>query len=189
MEMKQSTSEDRCSNHAPYILQPHFRYNLMEKEMCMQNAFMRRTIDLAIENVHSGHGGPFAALVVREGKVVATGSNLVTFSNDPTAHAEMNAIREACHALGSFKLDGCDIYTISEPCPMCLGAIYWARLDRVYFANTAEDAASVGFDDSAIFKELVRPMAERRIPFEQIMRDQALEAFRVWEQKPDKIQY
>ena len=150
---------------------------------------MKRAIEMAIENVRAGRGGPFAALVVKEGKIIAAGENTVTSSNDPTAHAEIAAIREACRALGSFQLAGCEIYTTCEPCPMCLGAIYWARPERVYFGATAQDASDAGFDDSAIYAELARPFAQRRIHFEGVMRDEALEIFRAWERKADRIRY
>jgi guanine deaminase len=155
----------------------------------MSNPFMARAIELSIENVRSGRGGPFAAVVVRDGKIVAEGTNQVTLSNDPTAHAEVIAIREACKKLRSFALSGCDIYTSCEPCPMCLGAIYWARLDRVYFGNTAEDASKIGFDDSLIYREMTLPPSQRKFPVIPMMREQALEAFRAWETKTDKITY
>ncbi len=154
----------------------------------MNNQFMARAIELAKENVRSGTGGPFGALVVKDGRIIAEGSNRVTSSNDPTAHAEVVAIREACKVLKDFQLAGCDIYTTCEPCPMCLGAIYWARPARVYYASTAADAARAGFDDSFIAAQLHLPPAERRIPMVQLMRNQALEAFAVWEQS-DKIPY
>ena len=155
----------------------------------MTNSFMEQAIRLAVENVNSGRGGPFAAVVVKNGKVVATGSNRVTSTNDPTAHAEVTAIREACRALNTFQLTGCELYTSCEPCPMCLGAIYWARPDRVYFAATAGDAAEAGFDDSFIYEELKRPYSERRIPLEPMMRAQGLEPFRAWNEKSDRIRY
>jgi tRNA(Arg) A34 adenosine deaminase TadA len=155
----------------------------------MDNAFMHEAVRLAVENVRSGRGGPFAALIVKEGHVVATGTNLVTSSDDPTAHAEVLAIREACHALSTFQLNGCEMYTSCEPCPMCLGAIYWARLDRVYFAATAKDAADAGFDDSFIYDELKIELAQRRIPFEPIMREAGLEPFREWKQKDNRVEY
>lgn len=157
--------------------------------MSSENCFMARAIELSIENVRSGRGGPFAAVVVKDGKVIAEGTNRVTTTNDPTAHAEIVAIREACQALGAFQLDGCEIYTSCEPCPMCLGAIYWSRPARVYFANTAQDAARIGFDDALILKELCLPLPQRSIPMIQMMRPEALEAFRHWQQKPDKIEY
>ncbi len=155
----------------------------------VKNAFMQEAIQRAVENVRSGRGGPFGAIVVKDGRVIATGTNLVTAANDPTAHAEVNAIREACRAMDAFQLTGCEIYTSCEPCPMCLGAIYWARLDRVYFAATAKDAAEAGFDDSFIYEELKRPHRERRIPFEPMMREAGIEPFREWTQKNDRVQY
>jgi tRNA(Arg) A34 adenosine deaminase TadA len=153
------------------------------------NTFMQEAIRNAVENVRSGRGGPFAAIVVKDRHVVATGTNLVTASNDPTAHAEVIAIREACKALGAFQLAGCEIYTSCEPCPMCLGAIYWARPDRVFFAATASDAAEAGFDDSFIYEELKRRHLERKIPFEPLMREAGLEPFREWARKSDRVKY
>ena len=150
---------------------------------------MRRAIELSIENVRSGRGGPFAALVVKDGEILAAGTNLVTSGCDPTAHAEVVAIREACRKLGEFQLAGCEIYTTCEPCPMCLGAIYWARPARVYFANTASDAAAIGFDDSFIYQQLGVALAERAIPMVQTMREEALAAFQEWERKSDRIRY
>lgn len=155
----------------------------------MQNRFMERAIALSLENVHSGRGGPFAAVVVKDGRIIAEGTNRVTSTNDPTAHAEVVAIREACRALGSFQLNGCEVYTSCEPCPMCLGAIYWARPAHVYFAATAADAARYGFDDSFIGQEMQRPRAEGKIPLTQLMGAEALAAFIAWEKKPDKIKY
>jgi guanine deaminase len=155
----------------------------------MLNTFMQEAIKRAVENVRSGRGGPFAAIVVKENRVIAAGATCVTSTNDPTAHAEVAAIREACRVLGTFQLTGCEIYTSCEPCPMCLGAIYWARPERVYFGATASDAAAAGFDDSLIYDELKRSHAERRIPFECMMREAALEAFRVWGQKDDRVRY
>ena len=155
----------------------------------MANAFMQEAIERAVENAQSGRGGPFAAVVVKEGRIIAAGANCVTSTNDPTAHAEVNAIREACRVLRTFQLTGCEIYTSCEPCPMCLGAIYWARPERVYFGATAADAAAAGFDDSFIYDELKRPHTKRRIPFEPMMRETALEAFRVWIQKDGRVRY
>jgi tRNA(Arg) A34 adenosine deaminase TadA len=155
----------------------------------MNNSFMARAIELSLENVRSGRGGPFAAVVVKDGTIIAEGTNRVTSTNDPTAHAEVVAIREAAKALGNFELAGCDLYTTCEPCPMCLGAIYWARPAKVYFANTAEDAAKIGFDDRLIYEEFQLPHARRRIPIRQLMREQAMEAFRAWEKKQDKVKY
>jgi guanine deaminase len=155
----------------------------------MTNQFMARAIALAIENVRSGVGGPFAAVIVKDGAIVAEGSNRVTSTNDPTAHAEVVAIREACRKLANFELTGCDIYTTCEPCPMCLGAIYWARPMRVYFACTAADASKAGFDDSFIYQEIARPQGSRKIPLTPLMREDALAIFREWEAKADKVRY
>lgn len=153
------------------------------------NRFMQRAIELSLENVRSGSGGPFAALVVRDGAILATGTNQVTTSQDPTAHAEVVAIRGACQAVHNFQLSGCELYTTCEPCPMCMGAIYWARLARVYYANTRDDAAKIGFDDSFIYGQLVMPIEGRKIPMIGLMRDQALEAFREWEKSQIKVKY
>ena len=155
----------------------------------MGHVFMARAIQLSLENVRSGRGGPFGCVVVKDGKVVAEGVNQVTVMNDPTAHAEVLAIRQACQKLHCFELRGCDLYTSCEPCPMCLGAIYWARIGKVYFGNLAEDAAKIGFDDSAIYGELTQPHLEREIPMIQMMREEALAAFRAWEENPGKIPY
>jgi tRNA(Arg) A34 adenosine deaminase TadA len=155
----------------------------------MDNPFMARAIHLSLENVRFGQGGPFGAVVVKDGAIVAEAANQVTSTNDPTAHAEVLAIREACRKLGVFDLEGCDIYTSCEPCPMCLGAIYWARLARVYFANADADASKIGFDDSLIYRELAQPHSLRKIPMIQMMREEALVAFRAWENKPNKIEY
>jgi guanine deaminase len=154
-----------------------------------QNTFMQRAIVLALENVQSGRGGPFGALVVKNGDVIAEATNSVTSTNDPTAHAEMVAIRQACKKLAVFHLAGCEIYASCEPCPMCLGAIYWARLDRIFFAGTAADAAKAGFDDSFILQEMSKPQVQRKIPMVHLMRDEALRPFRAWQQGPDKISY
>jgi len=155
----------------------------------MQNPFMARAIELSLENVRSGRGGPFGAVVVRDGKIIAEGANNVTQLNDPTAHAEVVAIREACKKVQAFELKGCEIYTSCEPCPMCLGAIYWARPDRVYFGNTAADAARVGFDDSLIYSELGQPHSQRKLPMIQMMHEEALEGFRAWEISPNRVPY
>ncbi|MGD0543030.1 MAG: nucleoside deaminase [Candidatus Acidiferrales bacterium] len=154
-----------------------------------ENTFMQRAIALALENVQSGHGGPFGALVVKDGKIIAEATNNVASTNDPTAHAEIVAIRQACKKLGKFHLEGCEIYASCEACPMCLGAIYWSRLDRIYFAATAADAAKAGFDDSFIYQEISKPHAERKIPVFQLLREEALDPFRAWEQKPDRVSY
>ena len=150
---------------------------------------MARAIQLSIDNVLSGRGGPFGAVVVKDGAIVAEAANQVTATNDPTAHAEVLAIRGACAKLGDFDLESCEIYTSCEPCPMCLGAIYWARLSRIYFGNADADASKIGVDDSVIYREIAQPHAQRKIPMIQIMREEALAAFRAWENKPNKIRY
>jgi guanine deaminase len=155
----------------------------------MDNPFMARAIQLAIENVVSGKGGPFGAVVAKDGNIIAEGANEVTRSNDPTAHAEVLAIRKACQKLGLFELKGCELYTSSEPCPMCLGAIYWTRLSRVYFGSLAADASRAGFDDSFVYREIAQPHSERGIPMIQLMREESLAAFRAWQEKSDKIRY
>jgi guanine deaminase len=155
----------------------------------VQNIFMERAIALALENARSGRGGPFGALIVKNGEIIAEAANCVTLKNDPTAHAEIAAIREACKKLGDFQLTDCEIYSSCEPCPMCMGAIYWARPARVYFGSTGTDAAKAGFDDSFIYREIQRPYAQRKIPMTQLMREEALAVFRAWEQKQDKISY
>ena len=154
----------------------------------MPQPFMARAIQLSIENVHSG-GGPFGAVIVRDGSIIAEGTNQVASSLDPTAHAEVVAIREACRKLGAFRLQNCEIYTSCEPCPMCLGAIYWSRLSRVYFGGLAADASQAGFDDSFIYREIEQAHAERGIPMVQMMREEAQAAFRAWQEKSDKIRY
>lgn len=155
----------------------------------MDNPFMARAIQLSLDNVLSGRGGPFGAVIVKDGDIIAEGVNRVTASNDPTAHAEVVAIREACTRLNSFTLKDCEIYTSCEPCPMCLGAIYWAHLSRIHFGNLAADASQLGFDDSFIYREFAQPHPQRKIPMLQMMREQALAAFRAWQEKPNKIQY
>jgi guanine deaminase len=155
----------------------------------MNKSFMARAIQLSVENAGRGTGGPFGAVIVKDGSIIAEGVNCVTATNDPTAHAEMVAIRAACSKLGSFSLRNCEIYASCEPCPMCLGAIYWAHLSSIYFGNVAADASKVGFDDSFIYQEFTQPLAERKIPMIPMMRDEALEAFRTWQEKPNKIPY
>ncbi len=150
--------------------------------------FMRRAIALADESVQRG-GGPFGAVIVKDGEIVAEGSNSVTLLSDPTAHAEVTAIRGACLQLGTFHLEGCTIYTSCEPCPMCLGAIYWAGIQRIYYGNTRKDAADIGFADEFIYEELERPLEERRLPIRQLLRDEARGSFRRWEEKTDKVTY
>ncbi len=155
----------------------------------MSAEFMRRAIALALENVRSGRGGPFAALVAKDGRVIAEGANSVTSTNDPTAHAEIVAIREACRVLRNFQLAECDLYTTCEPCPMCLGAIYWARPARVFYAGLAADAADAGFDDAFIYDELKVAPEERRIPMLQCMREESLAIFSAWKRQPNKAPY
>lgn len=149
---------------------------------------MRRAIALSIESVGKG-GGPFGAVIARDGKIIAEGSNRVTLDNDPTAHAEVSTIRKACHELGTFDLSGYEIYTSCEPCPMCLGAIYWAHLDKIYYANDRKDAAAIGFDDDLIYKEIALPPYRRQKPSEILLRDEAVKAFQLWAQKADKEKY
>jgi guanine deaminase len=155
----------------------------------MTAEFMRRAIALALENVRSGRGGPFGAMVVKDGRVLAEGANRVTATNDPTAHAEIVVIREACRMLNDFQLSGCDLYTTCEPCPMCTGAIYWARPARVFYAAVAADAAAAGFDDAFINEELQRPANSRRLPMEQLLREEALEVFELWKRQENKTAY
>ncbi len=154
-----------------------------------KEGFMREAIRLSIENMRAGNGGPFGAVVVKDGKIIARGFNQVTSSNDPTAHAEVVAIREACKVLNSFQLDDCEIYTSCEPCPMCLGAIYWARPSKMYYANTKKDAANIGFDDQFIYEELDLPLDKRQLSAEQLLQDEAIVAFKEWEEKTNKIEY
>lgn len=155
----------------------------------MQQVFMARAIQLALDNVRSGNGGPFGTVIVKDGVAIAEAANRVTATNDPTAHAEVLAIRQACQTLRCFELKSCELFTSCEPCPMCLGAIYWARIERVYFGCRAGDAARVGFDDSVIYQEIARPHAEREIPMIQMMREEAQAAFHAWEQNTGKIRY
>ena len=150
--------------------------------------FMGEAIRLANESVHHG-GGPFGAVIVKDGKIIAGSSNSVTIDNDPTAHAEVNAIREACRKLGTFDLTGCRIYTSCEPCPMCLGAIYWSHIERIYYGNTRKDARDIDFADDFIYEELEKSLDERTVPIIPMMRDEALETFRLWREKTDKIEY
>ncbi len=149
---------------------------------------MQQAIELSKQSVESG-GGPFGAVIVKEGKVIATGSNNVTRHNDPTAHAEISAIRAACQKVQDFNLAGCEIYSSCEPCPMCLSAIYWAGISKIYFANTRDDAKEIGFDDSFIYDQIPLAPRERTIPSEEMMREKALHVFRLWQEKPDKVEY
>jgi guanine deaminase len=151
--------------------------------------FMQRAIALATENVTSGRGGPFGAVIVRGGEIVATGANLVTSTNDPTAHGEITAIRNACAALGSFELSGCEIYSSCEPCPMCLAAIYWARLDAIFYGCRASDAAAAGFDDAFLYGEMKLPIDQRKIPAVNLLPEEAISAFDAWRAQSDRIDY
>ena len=154
----------------------------------MKNEFMKRAIELSIESVNRG-GGPFGSIIVKDNNIVAEGSNKVTLTNDPTAHGEIVAIREACKKLDNFSLNDCELYSTCEPCPMCLSAIYWARIDKIYYANTRKDAQKIDFDDSLIYSELQKNINKRKIPMIQMMRNEALEAFELWDKKTDKVKY
>ena len=149
---------------------------------------MRRAIELSKQSVRNG-GGPFGAVIARNGEIVAEGSNCVTIDCDPTAHAEVSTIRKACRALGTYNLSGCEIYTSCEPCPMCFGAIYWAHLDKIYMGNDRKDAAKIGFDDDFIYQEIALGAEQRKKPSEVLLREEALEAFRMWDEKEDKTEY
>ena len=151
--------------------------------------FMQEAVNAAVQGMNNNEGGPFGCVVVKDGKIIGRGNNKVTSTNDPTAHAEVTAIREACKHLNSYQLDGCDIFTSCEPCPMCLGAIYWARPDKVYYGSNQIDAAQIGFDDEFIYKEIPLPYSDRSIPFEQLGRDIAMKAFQLWDEKEDKTEY
>lgn len=152
------------------------------------NKFMKEAIKLSIDNIKKG-GGPFGAVIEKDGKIISTGTNHVTRQNDPTAHAEILAIREAAKKLKTFDLSGCTIYSSCEPCPMCLGAIYWAHIDKIYFGNTKYDARKIGFDDSFIYEEIEKPIQKRKINTSQLLPEEALKAFNEWKDKEDKIQY
>ena len=154
----------------------------------MNKQFMRQAIQLAIDNIKNG-GGPFGAVIVKDGKVIATGVNRVTANNDPTAHAEITAIRQACEKLGTFSLEGCDIYSSCEPCPMCLGAIYWARLDHLYYGANKHDAAAAGFDDQFIYEEIELPYANRHLKTASLLEDEAQAPFTLWAQHEERIAY
>jgi tRNA(Arg) A34 adenosine deaminase TadA len=154
-----------------------------------QEKFMREAIRLSIENVESGNGGPFGAVIVKDGEIIANGVNEVTSSNDPTAHAEVVAIRKACEKLSSFQLEGCEIYCSCEPCPMCLGAIYWARPAKIYYANSKKDAANIDFDDDFIYKEIELAIDSRKLPTKQLLRDEAIIAFDKWSDSTNKMEY
>ena len=150
---------------------------------------MEKAVELSLENMRAGKGGPFGAIIVRQGKIVGTGANHVTSDNDPTAHAEVVAIRDACKNLGTFQLDDCEIYTSCEPCPMCLAAIYWARPKAIYYANTRKDAADIGFDDDLLYEELKKNLEERSLPIHQLDKSNALKVFDERKRKTDKIEY
>jgi tRNA(Arg) A34 adenosine deaminase TadA len=154
----------------------------------MSKEFMKRAIELSIKSVNSGTG-PFGAVLVKDNQIIAEGFNKVTSSNDPTSHAEIVAIRMACKVLNNFNLEGCDLYTTCEPCPMCLSAIYWARINKIYYANTRNDAQKIDFSDAMIYEELNKTIKDRKIPMHQMMRDDALKAFDMWDKKEDKIKY
>ena len=156
--------------------------------MISKNKFMLRAIELSISSAN-GTGGPFGCVIVKDDKIIAEGSNKVTFSNDPTAHAEIVAIREACSKLNTFNLSGCDLYASCEPCPMCLSAIYWSHVDNIFYANTREDAKKINFDDSLIYSEISKKNEDRKIPIKQMLRNKALKAFEIWNKKTDKIEY
>ncbi len=154
----------------------------------MKNEFMKRAIELSLESVNKG-GGPFGCVIVKDEKIVSEGLNKVTSSKDPTAHGEIVAIREACKKINNFSLSGFELYSSCEPCPMCLSAIYWARIDKVYFANTRQDAQKIDFDDSLIYSEFQKNIDKRKIPMVQMMRSEALKAFELWDKKTDKVKY
>jgi len=156
--------------------------------MILKNKFMLRAIELSISSAN-GSGGPFGCVIVKDDKIISEGSNKVTFSNDPTAHAEIVAIRDACKKLNIFNLSGCDLYSSCEPCPMCLSAIYWSHVDNIFYANTREDAKKINFDDSLIYSEILKKNEDRKIPTKQMLRNEALKAFEIWDKKTDKIEY
>ncbi|MDO6461273.1 nucleoside deaminase [Granulosicoccaceae sp. 1_MG-2023] len=152
-------------------------------------SMMQQAIDLSMEKMLAGCGGPFGAVIVKDGEIIARGFNKVTSDHDPTAHAEVVAIREACNALGTYELRGCEIYTSCEPCPMCLSAIYWARIDRIWYGNSRQQAAEIGFDDEFLYREVGTPIEERKIPTRQLLPEEAFKAFKAWDEKEDKILY
>lgn len=155
----------------------------------MNEKLMKEAIAISQEKMLAGEGGPFGAIIEKDGKIIARGWNKVTSSHDPTAHAEVVAIREACKELNSFSLEGCTIYTSCEPCPMCLASIYWARLDNIYYANTRQDAAKINFDDEFLYQEISMPIEKRKIPMKQLLRNEAWKVFEQWDKKEDKIPY
>ena len=151
--------------------------------------YMNEAVKEAYDGIKNGHGGPFGTVIVKNGKIVGRGHNRVLLKHDPTCHGEVEAIRDACANLGTHSLDGCVLYTTAEPCPMCLGAIYWAHIDRIFYGNNRKDAAGIGFADDFIYEELDRPMASRTVPIEPLLRDEALSSFRLWQEKDDKTEY
>ena len=154
----------------------------------MKNKFMQRAIELSIESINSG-GGPFGSVIVKDEKIISEGMNRVTVDNDPTSHGEIVAIRNACKKLNTFNLSDCSLYSSCEPCPMCMSAIYWSRIGKVYYANTRDDAKKINFDDSLIYSEISKKNEDRKIPIKQMLRDEALKAFDLWDKKIDKIEY
>jgi len=156
--------------------------------MTLNNNFMLRAIELSINSANNS-GGPFGCVIVKNNKIIAEGSNKVTLSNDPTAHAEIVAIREACKKLNVFNLSGCDLYSSCEPCPMCLSAIYWSHIDNIFYANSRDDAKKINFDDSLIYSEFSKKIEDRKIPIKQMLRNEALQAFKIWGEKKDKVEY
>ncbi len=161
----------------------------MDNEDSEKQHFMKRAAELAVYAVENGLGGPFGAVVVKDGRIVGEGFNQVTSSNDPTAHAEVMAIRDACKKLGTFQLNGCEIYSSCEPCPMCLGAVYWARPAKLYYGSGREDAAKAGFDDAFIYDEIALPVCERKLPVVSLPLRETLNVFKLWEKKANKIEY
>ncbi|MFD2515537.1 nucleoside deaminase [Pontibacter locisalis] len=157
--------------------------------MQLETAYMREAIRLSHDKMLEGFGGPFGAVVVHNGDIIARGYNQVLATNDPTAHAEVDAIRKACNKLGTYQLNSCELYTSCEPCPMCLGAIYWARFRKVYYGNTRQDAANIGFDDAFIYQEIESPVSQRQIPMQQLLSDEAKIAFKAWQLKESKTSY
>jgi tRNA(Arg) A34 adenosine deaminase TadA len=155
----------------------------------MNKDFMMRAIELSREKMQAGAGGPFGAVVVKDGKIIGEGWNQVTSTNDPSAHAEVSAIREACKNISHYDLSGAEIYTSCEPCPMCLAAIYWARISKIYYGNTRQDAANIQFDDDFLYREISKPIPNRQIPMQQCEHAEALKVFREWESKADKVPY
>ena len=156
--------------------------------MSTKNNFMLRAIELSLSSANND-GGPFGCVITKKNEIIAEGTNKVTLSNDPTAHAEVVAIRDACKKLDTFNLSGCDLYTSCEPCPMCLSAIYWSHIDSIYYANTREDAKNINFDDSLIYSEISKKKEDRKIPIKQMLREEALKTFKLWSKKIDKIEY